>query len=676
MRRVLGILLFLLMTGFSWAGEGKVLTFETLMQFRRISAPIVSPDGSRLVFVVSRADLEANLFNSDLWIAGAAGGMVRQFTQGSGKDGSPAWSPDGKRIVFVSDRGGKDQLYLIDIGGGEAWQLTKLSTGAADPLWSPDGKYILFTSTVYPECAGDEGQKKKLEEEKASRVKAKVYESLLYRHWDHFRNGKRSHLFIVSAAGGTERDLTAGADSDVPPLALGGRRDFCFSPDSREICYTANTDKMLTLSTNNDLFVIPAAGGKAKRITANAANDNQPLYSPDGAFIAYRAQMKAGYESDRYRLMLYERGTGTVRNLTEPLDRSVDEVIWAPDSRGLYFTAMDEGYSSLYRVSTKGNDAQKLLGGSYNHSFSLSPDGKRFYFLRESSARPAEIFTAPSRGGEARELTFLNQGLVSRLAMRAAEEFSYPGAGGARVHGFLIKPPGFDAGKKYPLVLLIHGGPQQMWGDTFGASWNPQVFAACGFVVAKINPRGSEGYGQQFCDEINRDWGGKPYEDLMSGVDFLVSRYPFIDQSRLGAAGASYGGYMVNWIAGHTTRFKCLISIAGCYNLTGKYGATDELWFPEWEFGGPPWSSDGQYEKWSPSSFAASIKTPTLVIHGQQDFRVPVTEGMAMFTTLQRQGIPSQFLYFPDEGHWISKPLNLELYLATIRKWLEHWLGK
>lgn len=655
--------------------EKKKLTIDTLLTMKRISDVGIAPDGKQVVCTISMASLKENTYHSSIWLINPDGTMA-QFTTGKGRDCGPQWSPDGSEIAFISDRDGKNQIWLINTSGGEANKLTDISTGASGALWSPDGSKIAFTSSVHYECKDEEANKNKVEAEKNKKVKARVYDSLLYRHWDHYRNDKRSHLFIISRKGGAAMDLTPLSPYDVPPLALGGKRDYAFSPDSKEICYVTNTDSPLTLSTNNDLFIVPVDGGEPRRITTNQANDNQPLYSPDGRYIAYRAQKTPRYESDRYCLMLYDRSSGTTRPLTEGFDRSVDEVLWAPDSSRLYFTAEDKGFMPLFTVRAGGGGVTQLMEKSYNHTFSLSADGRRMAFVRESSCSPPQVYTADGQGKSPRQITHMNRENLAGITMRSAEEFTFQGAEGTAVHGFMIKPPDFSEGKKYPLILMIHGGPQQMWSDSFGTSWNPQFLAAQGYVAVKINPRGSDGYGQKFKDEINRNWGGRPYEDLMKGIDYLTSHYPFIDRDKMAACGASYGGYMVNWIAGHTDLFRCLISVAGAYNLTGKFGATDELWFPEWEFGGTPWTAKEQYEMWSPHNFAQNFKTPVLVIHGAYDYRVPDTEAMAMFNALQRQGVPSRFLYYPDEGHWISKPLNLELYLTTIKDWLARWLTK
>ncbi len=676
MKKATALLLLLMITCIPALSQGtKKLTIENLLAMKRLGDVRIAPDGKQIVGTISLASLEENTFNSSIWLINPDGTMA-QFTRGKGKDHGPQWSPDGSEIAFISDRDGRSQIWLINVKGGEAQKLTNICTGASGALWSPDGSKLAFTSTVYYDCKDEEANKKRQEDDKIGKVKARVYDSLLYRHWDRYRNDMRSHLFIVSKKGGASRDLTPLSPYDVPPLDLGGRRDYAFSPDSKEICYVTNTESPLTLSTNNDLFTVPVNGGEPRRITTNPANDNQPLYSPDGRYIAYRAQKTPRYESDRYCLMLYDRSRGVSRPLTESLDRSVEEVLWAPDSSRLYFTAEDRGFMPLFSVRVDGGVVTQLMEKSFNHSFSLSADGRHMTFIRESSCSPPQVYMADGQGKSPRQVTHLNREILAGVTMRSAEEFTYQGAEGTPVHGFMVRPPDFSEGKKYPLVLMIHGGPQQMWSDSFGTSWNPQFLAAQGYVAVKINPRGSDGYGQKFKDEINRNWGGRPYEDLMKGTDYLISHYPFIDRDLMAACGASYGGYMVNWIAGHTDRFRCLISVAGAYNLTSKYGATDELWFPEWEFGGTPWTAREQYEKWSPHNFVQNFKTPTLVIHGARDYRVPDTEAMAMFNALQRQGVPSRFLYYPDEGHWILKPLNLELYLKTIKEWLARWLTK
>lgn len=658
--------------------EGRAITFRDLISMHRLGDPQISPDGRRVAYVVATPDLEANRIPRDIWIVPVAGGEPRQVTHG-GSDDRPRWSPDSKKLAFLSSRDGATQVYSVSIEGGEPTQATFLSTGADNDLWSPDGQWIAFVSRVYPDCTDDVCNVRRDEERTRSKVKARIYDKLLYRHWAAWSDGKRSHLFVVPAGGSAARDLTPGADYDVPPFSLDSLEAIAFSPDGRELCFTANTDKDEALSTNGDLFTVPMSGASApKRITSNPANDWGPAYSPDGKWIAYRAQRQPGYESDRWRLMLYDRATGTAVNLTENFDGNVDSVAWASDSKTIYFQTEDKAEMPVYAIAASaGSSPRPVLAGSFNAEFDLSRDGRTLAFTRTSLAMPKEIFVANSDGSGVRQLTHHNGALLSQLDLPEAEPFWFAGAEGAQVEGLLIRPPHFDASKKYPLLVLIHGGPQSEWDDNWGYRWNPQVMAAPGYVVLMINPRGSFGYGHKFTEEISRDWGGKVYDDLMKGIDAAIAKYPFIDGARMAVAGGSYGGYMADWIATHSGRFKCVISHAGPWNETSMYGSTEELWFMEWEFGGPPWTSPELYKKWSPSEYASALgkyKTPTLVIAGELDFRVPYTQSLEFFTALQRQGVPSKLVIFPDEGHWILKPQNSDLWYKTFLDWLATYL--
>jgi dipeptidyl aminopeptidase/acylaminoacyl peptidase len=656
----------------------RAITFHDLISMHRLSDPEVSPDGRLIAYAVATPDLDANRSIRNIWIVPVAGGDPRQVTVG-GSDERPRWSPDSKKIAFLSSRRGTPQVYSISLDGGEASQVTFLSTGADNELWSPDGKTIAFVSSVYPDCGDDACNVRRDAQKDDSKVKAYVYEELLYRHWTAWSDGKRSHLFVVSPDGGTPRDLTPGADYDVPPFNLGEPEAIAFSPDGQELCFTANTDKDQATSTNGNLFTVPVTGATAPtRITTNPGDDWGPAYSPDGKWIAYRAQFQPGYESDRWRLMLYDRQSAKPVNLTENFDRNVESNVWSANSKAIYFQTEDKAEMPIYSIAASPGSSPKLvLADSFNAEFDVSRDGRTLAFTRTNLSLPAEIFAANSDGTNVRQLTHQNGDLLSQLDLPTAEPYWFEGAEGTQVEGLMLRPPHFDASKKYPTILLIHGGPQGEWDDEWGYRWNPQVMAAPGYVVVMINPRGSFGYGQKFTAEISRDWGGKVYEDLMKGLDAAIAKYPFIDSTRLAAAGGSYGGYMTDWIATHTDRFKCLISHAGPYNEFSMYGATEELWFMDWEFGGPPWSNPELYKKWSPSEYASALgkyKTPTLVIGGELDYRVPYTQDLEFFTALQRQGVPSKLIIFPDEGHWVLKPQNSELWYKSFLDWLATYL--
>ncbi|HXZ80089.1 MAG TPA: S9 family peptidase [Terriglobales bacterium] len=694
----------LLLTTLAAAQAKHPFTFEDMMALKRIGDPILSPDGHWILFGAADVNLEPNTKTSHLWVVPAAGGESRQITNGPGEDRG-RWSPDGKEILFVSARDGVSQIWVQDFDSangsltGDLTKITSLSTGADGALWSPDGKTILFISEVYPDCPDDACNKSREEAKAKSKVKARVFTRLLYRHWNAYFSGKRSHLFVVPAAGGAVHDITPG-DHDVPPFSLGGPDDYSFSPDGREIAYTSNHDPVEAISTNNDIFIVPVSGGAAKKISTSPGSDSTPLYSPDGKWIAWRMQKRGGYESDRFRLVIYNRKTGVITKLTEGFDRWVGAYAWAPDSQNLYFAAEDQGEAPIFTTDIHGAAVKEVASGEFD-SLAISPDGKSLYFDCMSVQRPNEICSLqlaaqPScDSGRTKErpapitpavpkscyspvqaVSHVNDPVLSRIAMSSLEPFWFTGAERAKVQGFLIKPPDFDSSKKYPVKFLIHGGPQGAWGDSWSYRWNAELFAANGYVVIMVNPRGSTGYGQRFIDDINGDWGGRAYVDLMTGLDYAERTYPFIDKQRECALGASYGGYMINWILGHTNRFRCLVSHDGMFNSISAYGTTEELWFNEWEFKGTPWTNRPLYEKWSPNNFATKFKTPTLVIHGQLDYRLDASEGFQLFTTMQRLNVPSKMLYFPDEGHWVLKPQNSQLWYKTVNDWVDSYLKK
>lgn len=648
-----------------------------LLRVTRISEPHLSPDGKTVAFTARSVNLAENSQPRDIYAVSVDGGSPKQLTNGGTINERPRWSPDGKRLAFISNRSGSSQIWLMDADGGGAKQLTSLSTEASGVLWSPDGKALVFTSDVYPECGADEAcNKKRLDAENASKVKARVYTSLLYRHWTQWQGARRRHLLTVSVDGNSVRDLTPG-NRDVPPFSLGGPDDYAASPDGQEVCYAMNPEEKQATSTNWELYLVPIGGGEAKKITSNAAADASPAYSPDGKFIAYRAQAKPGYESDKWRMVLYDRAAGSSTVITEALDRSVQSITWSPDSKRIFFTLEDRGRNILHVMPATGGGSRVIIAAnSHVDDVQLSPDGKTMIYTEHSGSKPVEIYKVSSTGGAAAPLTRMNDALLGSHQLTAMEDFTVESsADRAKVQSFVVKPPGFKQNVKYPVIFLIHGGPQGAWGESWSYRWNPQVFAAAGFVVVMPNPRGSTGYGQQFTDDINQDWGGKVYQDVMSVVDHVAAQ-PWADGDRFAAAGGSYGGYLVNWILGHSDRFKALVSHAGVYDLKSMGGETEELWFVKWEFGGMPWEKPEMYQRWSPSNFVENFKTPTLVVHGEMDYRVPVGQGMQLFTGLQMREVPSKMLLFPDEGHWILKPQNSMLWYNSVLEWVTEWTRK
>ena len=666
------------------AQESKApFTFDAMMKLKRIDDPQLSPDGKLVAFTVQTIDLPANSKPAQIYIVPLAGGAPRKLTSQGVSNSRPRWAPDSQRIFFVSDRAGEPQIWSMSADGTDQRQVTRLPTGADGEIVSPNGKLLVFTSEVYPQCEPQDSlpgvafnnscAQANLEAEKNSKMHARVYTSLLYRHWTTYEGKRRQHLLIQAADGlGNVRDLTPGSSS-VPPFSLGGPEAYVFSRDSSRLTYVANLDRDLATSTNSDLYTVPVAGGSAKRLTNNTAADEGPVYSPDSKFLAYRTQRRAGYESDKWRLAVLDISSGRTKLLTDSLDRWVETYNWSPDSKNLFFTIDDQGTAPILKVPATGGAIETIAKGPYTvSSVECTADGQSLLYAAESGSHPVELFRAQADGGGQIALTNLNTDILDSHSLPPLEPMWVEGSGGVKIESFLLKPPGFDPAKKYPLLVQIHGGPQGDWGESWSYRWNQQVFAAAGFVVVLPNPRGSIGYGQQFTDAVNGDWGGVPYDDIMRTVD-SASRLPYVDPDRMVAAGASYGGYMIDWILGHTDRFKALVSHDGVYDLRSETGTTEELWFPKWEFHGFPWENPAMYEKWSPSSYVKQFKTPTLVIQGDLDYRVPVGQGQQLFTALQERGVPSKLILFPDEGHWVLKPQSSQFWYANVIDWLKRY---
>jgi dipeptidyl aminopeptidase/acylaminoacyl peptidase len=741
------------------------MTFADLQRMKRVSDPQISPSGKWVMFSVTEVDLEKNSKVNHLWVVPMGGatagggwsGKERQITFWKEGESWGRFSPDGKQVLFISEDGGtSSQIYLAawnDAQGtlGTPRRLTNVSTEANGAIWSPDSQRILFASRVYPECSHgsswveeDNCDRRKDAEAAANPVKAQTWDHLLYRHWNDYVGPKRSHVLVVSATDGNSvRDLTPRediGDAEAPPFSLGGPLGYAWAPDSKEIAFVTNVDLVPAASTNNDVFTLrlDAPGARPVKASLSPGSDDGPAYSPNGKYLGFRSQARAGFESDRYRLMVLDRETMEVKELLPKYDRWVDEFVWGPDSKAVYIASGDAGRTAILRYQFEGEPEDPFKPITTDGEFSdlqVSFDGNNLVATRMSADQPAEINAiapglteeaqaaevgSPAQAKEAaeiakfsilgaldvggwsprRQLTHLNDALLSTLDLSGQGTFRFLGAGGTPVEGFIVRPPNFDETRKYPLKFLIHGGPEGAWGDAWSYRWNPDLMAASGYVVVMVNPRGSTGYGQAFVDGVNGDWGGKAYVDLMKGLDYAEKQFPYIDKTRECALGASYGGFMANWILTHTNRFACIVTHDGMFNPQSAYGDTEELWFNEWEFREPgsvaagkghatkqtldpmpaqPWNyfdrpaAQDPFRRWSPMLSIRNAKTPTLVIHSQRDYRLDVSEGFQLFTALQRLNVPSKMLYFPDEGHWILKPQNSKLWYETVGDWCDQW---
>jgi dipeptidyl aminopeptidase/acylaminoacyl peptidase len=647
------------------AQQRRPMTFDDFLSVRTIGDPRISPDGSLVAFTVTTASLDDNRNISRIWVVPANGGDARAVTAGAGSDRAPRWAPDGKSVAFISTREGGSQVWRVAPAGGDPVKLTTLSGGVNDFEWAPDGKTLYLVSDVKWPLMQEIDRRS--DEYPTS---ARIFTSLFYRHWNEWRTGVRQHVFRYGLSESRAVDITP-IDHDVPTLALGGR-DLALSAVGSELAVTYNPDSTAATSTNNDVFVMAPDGSGRQSITTNRADDHSPAYSPDSRYIAYLAAEVPGFESDRQQLMLYERATGRRTPLTTSWDASILAFTWVPDSRSVIAEVEERGQRVLYAVEIPTGRPTRLVAGGANTAVQVAPAGDFFVFLHQSATTPAELYRSDPAGRSLRQLTRLNAAVTARLSLTPLEPFSFLGAAGDSVFGWVMRPPGFDSRKTYPLVYLIHGGPQGAWLDEWHARWNYAMFAARGYIVAAVNFHGSTGYGRRFTNSISRNWGGLPYDDLMKGLDALVAR-PYIDKQRIGAAGASYGGYMIYWMAGHTTRFRTLVAHDGILNPVSMAGTTEELWFPMWEFGGSQISPAARalMEKWSPANYIGQWTTPLLVVHSQLDYRVDLSEGLQAFTAAKLRGVPAKFLYFPDEDHFVTRPRNRRLWWDTVLDWLD-----
>ena len=646
-----------------------------MLAMDRISDHQASPDGQTIVFVRRVTDLENNRGRTDLWSVRGSGGEPKRLTEHPAADSNPRWSADGSKIFFISARSGSPQIWSMSGDGGEATQVSDLPLPVSNLMVSPDGTTLAFTTDVFIDCPDLACTRKRLDDREANPRTGVEYDQMFVRHWDTWKDGRRSHLFVMPTSGGPVRDLTSGLDADVPSKPFGGSDEFTFSPDSQSIVYTARVvGRDEPWSTNFDLHLVPVAGGPSKKLTAdNPAWDTHPAYAPDGKTLVWTAMKRPGYESDRFRIRAMDIASGQTRTVTEAWDRSVSSVTFAPDGKSLIVVAQNLGQKSIFRVDLASGEPTALVREGSNGGPVFA--GDRIVFARHTLVHPTELYSIAAAGGEATRITHVNDVKVKAAKMGAPEQFSFKGALGDTVYGYVVKPVDFDPSRKYPVAFLIHGGPQGSFGNMFHYRWNAQAYAGAGYAAVMIDFHGSTGYGQGFTDAIRDDWGGKPLTDLKLGLAHAVERYPWLDGNKACALGASYGGFMINWIAGKWPEgFRCLVNHDGVFDNRSMYYATEELWFPEWDHKGTYYANPNGYEKHNPVEHVAKWKTPMLIVHGALDFRVPLTQGLGAFTAAQRQGVESKLLVFPDENHWVLRPHNSIQWHEAVLEWLDTYL--
>ncbi len=673
-------------------GAGATHPFDVhdLWAMDRVSEPQASPDGRLVVFQLRVTDLAANKGRTDLWLVGIDGTGLRRLTSHEANDTNARWSPDGSTIYFLSTRSGSSQVWRINLGGGEAEQVTHLPQGAGSMAVSPDGKLLAVSMDVFVDCPTLDCTGKRLDEAAARKSSGRIYDRLFFRHWDTWSDGRRSHVFVVAAAGGDPVDVMKGMDADCPSKPFGGPEEYTFTPDSRGIVFTArDAGRVEAWSTDLDLYLAPADSSAVPvcLTTSNEGTDTSPLFSPDGRTLAYLSMARAGYEADRLRIMLMPwsparagggagTGPGAALELAPAWDRSPSSIVWSLDGKTLFADADDLGQHALFAIDVPRGSVRTIVPQGDAHGPTVAGQGGklRLVVALDDLKAPAELYTVKADGSELKPITHINAPKLAAVRMGDHEQFSFKGANDDLVYAHVVRPVDFQEGKKYPVAFLIHGGPQGSFSNQFHYRWNGEIYAGAGYAAIMVDFHGSTGYGQAFCDAIGDDWGGKPLVDLQKGLDAALAHYPWMDGDRVAALGASYGAYMINWIEGNWPgRFRCLVSHDGNLDERAAYYQTEELWFPEWDHKGTPWTNPKGYEKHNPQNFVQNWKTPILVIHGGQDFRVVETSGMATFTAAQRMGIPSKFLYFPDENHWVLKPQNGILWHDTVLGWLDQW---
>jgi dipeptidyl aminopeptidase/acylaminoacyl peptidase len=671
--RSMSALLMLLATAPAAAAPKAGLTVEDMLAMQRVSDPVPSPDGSRIAFTLRDTDYDANRGRTDVWVAAADGSSVTRLTTHPDNDSDPQWSPDGRWIYFLSSRSGSSQVWRIALAGGEAEPVTKLPLDVDGYKLFPDGRRLALALDVYPDAKTLADTGKRDEELAKRKSKARAYDGLLYRHWDHWEDGKFEHLFAWTSDKEL-KDLTPGQMTDSPTHPFGGMEQVTISPDGKWLAFEARVGgREVAWTTNTDIFLVPTDGGaKPTNLTAeNKAYDEDPQFSPDGRSILYAAMARPGFEADRRRLVVIDVASRKHRVLTDAWDRSPGGFSWSRDGKTIFAAAENVGNQSLYAIDAATGIAKVVVDKGNNDA--PRAVGDRIVFTKDTLTMPAEVFTARADGSDVRQVTHFNDARVANIAWGKYEQFSFKGAKGETVYGFVVEPANMKPGQKVPVAFLIHGGPQGSFGDHFHYRWNPEVFAGHGYAAVMIDFHGSTGYGQAFTDAISGDWGGAPFDDLMAGLDAAIAKYSYLDGSRVAALGASYGGYMINWLQGKTDRFRALVCHDGIFDTRFAYYDTEEVWFPEWEHHGTPWEKPEEYAKSNPIELVKNWKTPELVIHGGLDYRIPETHAMGAFTALQRKGVPSRFLELPDENHWVLKPQNSKRWHDEVFAWIDKY---
>jgi dipeptidyl aminopeptidase/acylaminoacyl peptidase len=663
------------------AATGAPFTIDDLVRLKRLSDPQLSPDGRYVVYVLRETDMDANKGRTDLWILDlkAKDGQPRRLTENPANDSSPRWAPDSRTIYFLSTRSGSSQVWRLSLDGGESAQVTSYPLDVGSLKVSPSGDHLAISMEILPNCEELSCTKNALDEHEKNKATGRIFDRLFIRHWDTWSNGTRSHLFTARILGDgnadTPVDVSRGLDGDVPSKPFGGDEDYVFSPDGRTLVFSLRVaGRSEPWSTNFDLFEVPVNGTAPPRdLTAsNPAWDAQPIFLKNGDLV-WLAQDRPGFEADRYHIMIRSARNGNVRPLTSAWDRSVSKLGATPNGRRVLATADDVGQAALFSIDPSSGTPTKLVSTGEVEDFVATETS--VIFTLAGIGAPSDLFMIPVTGGDARRLTAVNEDVLGARQMSEYEQFSFKGWNDETVYGYVVKPYGFDPGKRFPIAFVVHGGPQVSMQNLWSYRWNAEAFAGAGYAVVMIDFHGSPGYGQAFTDSISGDWGGKPLVDLQKGLASALEKYPWLDGNRACALGASYGGFMMNWIEGNwPDRFKCIVNHDGVFDQRMMYYSTEELWFTEWENRGTQYEHPLEYEKFNPVNDVARWRTPMLVVHSEQDFRIPYSQGIAAFTALQRRGIESRFLEFPDENHWVLKPANSVLWYHTVLDWLDRHL--